>query len=442
MSATLDAKVPIPIASRVDQSTIESVKVTTSVRIAGTAARPVFEKRSAMIPIFEGSDIESLLRTILDFESACRDGDLEISTRGDLMKVKFRNCLGPTARTRWDGIVLNHPGNHFNDYRAALNEFLEQFQQETAFEDQRNYLVTAKKRMKDTVQETYDRLLFINEVSIFLRGSQGIFLYDDAQFKQVFLGMMVNEWQQGFHKSGHSVTDPHYTIRMLVDFMKIYESDEQNKRKRSDGRDGGGRGRGRGSQGGYYQVGQRGGRYQGQGYGRGGRGFGGYGRGGYYQTGFQTYGRGYYGGRGSGNYYPQGRGRGDGGRVQGRGAGRYTGRGRAGYQARGRGGYGYGYGYAAPVGAYFHEHGGRNSQARGRGGGRHGNAGRIPAQGGDVDNYFTEEGPQEYGFESPQVSFQDEEYYEAFHEEEATPNDSFLHDAEESHYLDGFGYDY
>ena len=167
-------QVPIPLKPRVDATAIKEVKLKNDVRIGGTAARPILTSRTFMVPQFDGGDIESLIRTVTAFERASRANELDIFNNGPQLKSFFSKCLvAGGSEAVWIAKELNHPGQQVIDFDNALTEFMNHYMKRTAFKDQCKYLTTTKKKMGDSVQKTYERVTWINSVSLFLRGLQG-----------------------------------------------------------------------------------------------------------------------------------------------------------------------------------------------------------------------------------------------------------------------------
>lgn len=296
-------------------------------------------------------DPEMACRVFAEFEDYSGATQLNLST-GALKFEFWRKVLKGVARDFWDSVI--GAGRNLNDFAAAIEAWFEKYMEPTAYHDQKQYFIAAKKPFTLSCQQTASRLRQITTWMSYMPGHPpaGTDHYDATELKMVYYNLMRENWKSRFDAAGHAITTDAYTMKQLVSYMASQEREEtrlRGGRQPGRGRGSPGRGYARGGRGGYHS-----GRFNGNHSYRGGymqqgrfspRGYrGGYG--GRYQAGrtYSPYGYNSYG-RGSSNYQPTYNGSPSGGRYQGspatggRGFGRgfpRGGRGRSPYGGRGR----------------------------------------------------------------------------------------------------------
>ena len=261
-------------------------------------------KRMATIPrMVDECDAELALRVVDEFYSVTAGPRLSL-TNGASKFEFFPQVLAGQARRHWDAAAAPFAATQSNaDFNAAIEAFLSNYLENTAYADQKEYFVTATKAYAMTVKETASRVLQIVAYMKRMPGypGGGADVYTDDELKMTLYRLMRPQWKTKFDASGIDITDANYTWDSLVRWFSAQERSERARdamNGRAAGR-GAGRGRGRG-------PGGRGrGSSQGRGYGRGspyGRGnssWSNQGRGNYFGNPDNR--RGYYSGYNQGN---------------------------------------------------------------------------------------------------------------------------------------------
>ncbi len=249
-------------------------------------------KRMATLPrIADEMEPELALRVYDEYKAAMAAPRLSL-TNGSLRFEFFPQLLSGQARRHWDAAAAPFAAALTNaNFDTAIEEWLSNYLEPTAYSDQKEYFVTATKAFSMSVKETASRIKQIVAYMVMMPGypGGGAAVYTDAELKTVFYRIMRPQWKVKFDASGNDITDVNYTWDNLVRWMSAQERAERARDamvSRSAAPRAAGRGRGRSY----------------------GRGRGGYGRGFGRGTGrFSSYGRGYTG-RSSSPYGYQGRG--------------------------------------------------------------------------------------------------------------------------------------
>jgi len=433
---------PIKLIPSYKEEDLPYVDLTHSFNVQGGGT----EKRKArLLKLTESvgtADFPELLcRLMIEFEDAAGHERLRL-TSGPLLYAKFRECLGPTLKTIFDGIRNGQPQT-IAGFHAALREFIRRYIPATAAMDQVQYLRTTQKPYSMSVMDLGLRLRLINQYSAWFTGQNGQVLFPEAHndraLKETLFPMMKMSWRISFFRTGREVTDDTLSFDDLVRTMQLQQATHNHQ---FGGRGNGGRGRFGGRQSyhsrhRYYDhnyrlnYGERpnnfrrtdnGGRapnYGGRGYYGGRQAYGG--RGNYGGRG------GSFGGRGNGGYNG-GRGFQGRGQLQGRG---YQGNGgNNGYQGRGNGN-----GYQQGRGNYHNNGGGYNNGGRGSYNGQQQHQGNGGGQF-HHDGHYHEPLEQEEQQEQYQ---QQDQYYEQGQYQEQQQQQQQEQEPQDQHWIDNLG---
>ena len=183
---------------------VESAIVTVSNLVnIGTVGEPRFDKRLTEIPKADPTNVESILRMVLEFEDACHLSRLAIIT-GPLKFARFRDFLQGTMRDKWDQIKIQQQTETLTTFTAAQKTFLQHYIKPTDLSDQKRYMDNLRKPVQVSVLEIADRLESINNLTRYFPETQGNTLYTPSELKIVLHNMMPTTWKMEFAKSGHT----------------------------------------------------------------------------------------------------------------------------------------------------------------------------------------------------------------------------------------------
>ena len=377
---------------------------------------------------YDPSEKELLLYVIDQFVDAAHNDRLHLST-GASHYTKLRQVLLGDLRITWQTLSDARVAKTLDSFDQDVAAFIALYFSPSSAEDQREYLRSATKPFAMSCEALGSRLRMISSLCARLPGAGGAELFASEDLKKrALFSLMPTAWRVKFAESGQ-VLDGAYTYTSLVRFMSVQEALSKRsgagKRKQAPStphsRSSGGRYHSRGGR----SSGGRGSYGGGCGYGRGRGTYGNY----QYRGGYQGYGQQNQGGSGGAPFVsprtPTPRGSG----------GRFT----------------------SPVpGRSF------SPQGRGRGGrfGLQPTHGRTPPRGPTpyVPNFYV---GQDQFFGEPQDQFyhdggyEEEQYYQddsappedqyyagdgATYEDAHVAEDSGEPAAEETHWLEDFGY--
>ena len=189
----------IPMVSNVFSVTPTETTLTREVN-EGTNNNPRYVKRKETGFLCRTNDIETLIKTILEFQDCCSAERLNVTRGPELFKF-FRLCLGGTIRDTWDITKIHHqltiPG-----FASALEDFLKAFLKPNDLFQQKKYLENFKKHGSLNVTNLSDRLKLMNRFMQFFPGSDNEMPYSDKEMKFLLYNMMPQNWQMDFAKSG------------------------------------------------------------------------------------------------------------------------------------------------------------------------------------------------------------------------------------------------
>lgn len=269
LQATKQPPLPLKAEHRFqDYPTVRIVHKLTAAANGGTA-----ELRKQDVPFCpDPSDKERLIVTLHSFVKACDDNRLKLKDAARHDRAK--EVLGLDLQERWE-LMVAAAGAAVQDADFVKNTrtFLMAFLPPNAFNIQKKYLDQASKPFNMDCYTACSRLRTLNNISVYLPGSNGRKLFDDdASFKGAFYNLMLPEWQLRFDATGNTTDDPAYTIERLTTFMEQqrlhYDAAMESRRRQQNN---GGRGRG-GHSSGYSNQRRFGSNHRFQPYNNGGRG--------------------------------------------------------------------------------------------------------------------------------------------------------------------------
>jgi hypothetical protein len=153
--------------------------------------------RKAVLPFCpDASDKERLIRTLSDFLAACDTDTLNINDadRYPLMK----NLLGGDLKTAWESLYKTFtPTDKINaNFQEHVRAFTRNFLPPNAWLLQKTYMENTTKPYQMDCYETAGRLRLINNLSVFLPGSNGqSIMPNDIALKQSYYNLMPGAWQ-------------------------------------------------------------------------------------------------------------------------------------------------------------------------------------------------------------------------------------------------------
>ena len=160
--------------------------------------------------------------------------------------------LAGQARRHWDAVAAPFNANQTNNtFQEALEDWLSNYMETTAYSDQKEYFVNATKAYSMTVKETASRIKQIVAYMPMMPGYPGgaVDVYTEAELKMVLYQTMRPNWKTKFDASGNDITDGGFTWDNLVRWMAAQERAERAREamvSRSNAVRTSGRGRGRG----------------------------------------------------------------------------------------------------------------------------------------------------------------------------------------------------
>ena len=171
----------IPFQKRKEESQIRKAKlehfVTMNVTVSGVT-QAYREKRTASVAIAEDDDVEVLIRSALEFTEAM--GTDSLSLLDGAKYAEYRKCLSDIVLDTYDTLLGNVVTRDSNNFMHLLQELINSFVDPTAYADQKRYMDTFKKPYKIGVRELSNRLIIVNKYALYLPGSNGNPIYDDA----------------------------------------------------------------------------------------------------------------------------------------------------------------------------------------------------------------------------------------------------------------------
>ena len=113
---------------------VETATVTVSNLVnIGTIGDPCYDKRQAEIPRADPTNIETILRMVLEFDNACHVGRLAI-TNGPIKFARFRDCLQGTMRDKWDQIKAQQATETLTTFDNSFTRFTRTVRRLTTYE--------------------------------------------------------------------------------------------------------------------------------------------------------------------------------------------------------------------------------------------------------------------------------------------------------------------
>ena len=217
----LSSMAPIPIIKTSAAETQERTNLQCSVNV-GTNANPILEKQCYNVSVYDNQDVECFWCLLIDFHSACQQGNLFLNNVG-LLNTYFQKALGTVQEDIWTNIYTGFP-NTVPGFDQAIDACLIHSISPTALSNQKNYLCNYTKTYKMKCTELGNHLLQIHAYMVFLPGSNPNGVYDDMEMKYLYYGMMLPPWQLKFTESTQRLEDHACTYQMLVDYMQVKES--------------------------------------------------------------------------------------------------------------------------------------------------------------------------------------------------------------------------
>ena len=223
--ATLHRNI-IPLIPKINEDDYTYVTLTNVVDIGGGNT----EKRKAEVPKVTTEDVEFILRSMRDFDTAMEQGKLDCENEPTKLYRLFRQTVSGSIRDEWDLARAGKP-NTVAGFQTACDDFVNRFVLPTDLEDQKRYLETAKKPYKLSVNALATRLRYINSLMSMFPGANDQNPYDDQALKMLLYQMMLDDWKLNFLSSGTNITNPGYTYLMLARYMSVQETAHNAKKK-------------------------------------------------------------------------------------------------------------------------------------------------------------------------------------------------------------------
>ena len=202
--------------------------VTISRYVADNAGHNV--KRMATLPrMGDEMEAELALRCCDEYKAAMAVSRLNLSN-GSLKFEFFPQLLSGQARRHWDAAAGPYAANQTNNtFQTAMEEWLANYMEDTAYMDQKEYFVNATKAFSMTVKETASRIKQIVAYVTMMPGYPGgaVDVYTENELKMVFYRVMRPNWKVKFDASGNDITDAGYTWENLVRWMGAQERAER-----------------------------------------------------------------------------------------------------------------------------------------------------------------------------------------------------------------------
>jgi hypothetical protein len=163
-----------------------------------------------------------------DFLAACDNDTLNVNDAEGYPLMK--NLLGGDLRTSLETFyktftATDKTNTNFQEY---LRSFTRNILSPMSWILQKAYMDNVTKPNHMVCYETDGRLRLINNLSVFLPGSNDQFIMpNDVTLKEGYYNLMPSSWQSKFDSNGLRVDELTYTLENLIDFMEAQRLQSQ-----------------------------------------------------------------------------------------------------------------------------------------------------------------------------------------------------------------------
>lgn len=213
---------PIPLNPVTEYHRYPTTRVTTQfdvINANNTTTRTVTRKQD--LPFAPNtSDTEHLICALDDFKEACIKPE-RLNIQDESMHKKVFDIIGGDLRIIWKDLLILATNKLTAAFVTNTRTFLSKFLPSKSFLIQQEYLISATKPFSVNCFVPARCLRLINNLSIYLPGSNGKHLFeDDTSFKNAFYRIMLPDWQFKFNSTGMQLDDANYHDDQLVAFME------------------------------------------------------------------------------------------------------------------------------------------------------------------------------------------------------------------------------
>lgn len=219
------SKPPIPIKPNIDFQDHPKVELTTQANMFGG------EKRKAKILTVDRRDTELLLRTINEFEDACKESRLNITQPGRKF-AKFRECLDNEARDAWDEVCDGKEETEAN-FTACISELIVKMATtDEPFDHQLHYMSNLTKPHAMRCADFKTRLSIMQKMALRMPNSREI---TDRELKSFFIGGHPTKWQASFYDSKQGDIGDQSWVALIQFFQRKKDLFDSSHEARRDG---------------------------------------------------------------------------------------------------------------------------------------------------------------------------------------------------------------
>ena len=212
---------PIPYLSQIDWKDLDKVTLT-----------KVFSdntKKKAEMFIVENLDVKELpLRLIEEFDDLMGVSRFNMTDAKEC-KTMFRECLRGNARSEWDEAREGKPDT-MEGFKDAIKQWIGSFLDVEDFQEEKSYLLKARKPWKFSVPEHVTRLKHIVRLMKKFPGAptgDGA-VFDELGLKKTFFESLPADWKTTFDNSNSTLSA--MTWPGLIRYFKKLRANDENKR--------------------------------------------------------------------------------------------------------------------------------------------------------------------------------------------------------------------